>query len=143
MIWLALNQLKVDKLLDKNIEIESKFNGLSRREVVKKVGLATMIALPMIASIIAPSAAMAQSGSTLLANRFFPCTANSQCQSNSCQPSAMYCCNPGVRDFGFGPGEMQFNAPVSNIPIICCNQTGNFVLDPPPNSLQLGVITCT
>ena len=143
LIWLALEQFKHDDLLDKSVAIEPTFNSLTRRQVVRKVGFATMFALPMIVSIVAPSAAMAQSGSTLLANRFFPCTANSQCQSNSCQPLAMYCCNPGVADFGLGPNEMRFSAPASQILQICCNQTGIFVLDPPPNSLQLGPITCT
>ena len=31
LIWLALDQLKRDNLLDKNIETDSKFNGLTRR----------------------------------------------------------------------------------------------------------------
>jgi hypothetical protein len=38
------------------------FAGLSRREVIKKVGLATMIALPVIAGITAPNAIQAASG---------------------------------------------------------------------------------
>lgn len=60
-VWLAIDQLKKDNLLANNEEIIPNFNGLSRREVIKKVGLGTMIALPVVASLVAPTAAMAQS----------------------------------------------------------------------------------
>src|SRR5437868_1324761 len=60
-VWLALNELKEDDLLDNGQEIAIKFDGLSRREIIRKVGLASMIALPVISSLVAPAAAMAQS----------------------------------------------------------------------------------
>jgi hypothetical protein len=61
LVWLALDQFKEDNLLSHNQEVEIKFDGLSRREVIKKVGFASMVALPVIASLVAPTAAMAQS----------------------------------------------------------------------------------
>lgn len=62
IIYLALDQLNKENLLEKDAEFLSPFKGLSRREVVKKVGLSSMIALPVIASIVAPTAVNAQSG---------------------------------------------------------------------------------
>lgn len=64
LIWLTLEKLKQDSLFDKNEGITPNFNGLSRREVVKKIGFTSMIAMPIIASIVAPSAIHAQSGAT-------------------------------------------------------------------------------
>jgi hypothetical protein len=55
LVWLALNELKKDDLLAKSQEINDKFDGLSRREVIRRVGLASMIALPVIASLVAPT----------------------------------------------------------------------------------------
>ncbi|MEJ7846696.1 MAG: PqqD family protein [Pyrinomonadaceae bacterium] len=56
-IWLAIDQLNESDLLEQ--EIKSSFAGQSRRDVIKKIGLASMIALPVIASLVAPSNAMA------------------------------------------------------------------------------------
>jgi len=64
LIYLALEQFKKENLLEKDAEFLSPFNGLSRREVVKKVGLDSMIGLPIIASIVAPTAINAASGCT-------------------------------------------------------------------------------
>jgi len=61
LVWLAIDQFKEDNLLSNNQEIEIKFDGLSRREVIRKVGFASMIALPVISSLVAPTVAMAQS----------------------------------------------------------------------------------
>jgi hypothetical protein len=61
-VWLALEQLKNHDLLKNSEQLEIDFNGLSRRQIIKKVGLASMIALPVVASVIAPNAAMAASG---------------------------------------------------------------------------------
>lgn len=63
MIWLALDLLKNEKLLSNHQEIEINFSGLSRRAVIKKVGLSTMAALPLVLTILSPNAAAAQSQS--------------------------------------------------------------------------------
>jgi hypothetical protein len=57
IVWLAIDQLSKESLVEKQPESGSKFSGLSRREVIKKVGLGTMVALPMIAAMTAPVAA--------------------------------------------------------------------------------------
>lgn len=63
LIWLALDKLKTEQLLSNHQEIEIKFNALSRREVIKKVGLSSMATLPLILTIVSPNAAAAQSQS--------------------------------------------------------------------------------
>lgn len=61
IIWLVLDRLKSEQLLSNHREITPKFNGLSRREAIKQVGLSTMIALPVITALVAPIAASAAS----------------------------------------------------------------------------------
>ena len=56
-VWLAINQLSENNLLEN--QISSGFEGTSRREVIKKIGLASVIAIPVIASLVAPQSAMA------------------------------------------------------------------------------------
>lgn len=73
LIWLALDGLKKDNLLDQSQEIAIDFQGLSRREVIRKVGLASLVALPAIASLVAPTAANAQSAAAP-AGLCEPCT---------------------------------------------------------------------
>ena len=60
LIHLALAELKANNLLE-NYE-STHFAGLSRREAVKRVGLASVIALPLISSLSAPTSAQAASG---------------------------------------------------------------------------------
>ena len=56
-VWLALDQLNENSLLEG--EVKASFAGRSRREVIKKIGLASMVALPIVASLVAPKSAMA------------------------------------------------------------------------------------
>ena len=79
-VWLALDGLKKEKLIENEVEISMPFEGLSRREAIRKVGLASMIALPVISSLIAPTAAHAQSGGAIGAT----CTTNANCASACC-----------------------------------------------------------
>ncbi len=80
IVWLALDGLKKENLIEKASEIPNRFEGLSRREVIRKVGLASMIALPVISSLIAPPAAHAASGSA----NGTTCMMNSSCASACC-----------------------------------------------------------
>lgn len=60
-IWLALDQLKQQNLLINADALPAKYEGLNRREVIRKVGLAGAAALPLITALIAPTSAAAQS----------------------------------------------------------------------------------
>ncbi len=57
VVWLAIDQLSENDLLE--LKIRSSFSGMSRREVVKRIGLASMVALPIVASLVAPQNALA------------------------------------------------------------------------------------
>ena len=87
-VYLALDELKKNNLLENSEEFTNHFSGMSRREVVKKVGLASMVALPIIASVVAPSALMAQSGPACpMLNQCFPagtelCAFNPACDGS-------------------------------------------------------------
>ena len=59
IIYLALDGLKKENLIID--EYFSPFTGMNRREVIKKVGLASMVTLPIISAMIAPTAAFAAS----------------------------------------------------------------------------------
>jgi hypothetical protein len=76
LIWFALEELKKQKLLSDMPAAADRFEGMSRREVVKRIGLGTAIALPVIAGLIAPKAAHAASA----------CVAGGSCTCNA--PSA-------------------------------------------------------
>lgn len=60
IIYLSLDELKKHNLIQS--DYVSPFGGMNRREVIKRVGLASMIALPVISSLVAPSAVQAASG---------------------------------------------------------------------------------
>jgi hypothetical protein len=60
LVFLTLDLLDKNNLLgDENFQVS--FGHLSRREVVKKIGLASLVTLPIISSIVAPTSAMAAS----------------------------------------------------------------------------------
>lgn len=67
LVWLALDQLKKEKLLTNAEDIKIDYNGLSRRDAIRKVGFASLVALPVIMAITSPVAAAAGSfcGGTL------------------------------------------------------------------------------
>jgi Coenzyme PQQ synthesis protein D (PqqD) len=93
-VWLALDQFKKDELITN--EFTSVFAGMTRREVIRKVGFASMVALPVVASIIAPTAVSA--ASCVTSNAGLPCTTSGQCCDNGlCIGSVCrcVCVNPG------------------------------------------------
>lgn len=98
LVWFALDQLNERKLMvDETIE-PSMFAGMTRREVIKKIGLTSMVALPMISSLMSPTAAQAQSACAGLPF------------GSPCNPATDTCCvgtNPGAcTDLG-SPGTFR------------------------------------
>jgi hypothetical protein len=61
LVWLALQELDRENLLENQPQLKNKFAGMPRREAVKRVGLASLVAFPIITSIVAPPAVAAQS----------------------------------------------------------------------------------
>ena len=68
LIWVTLDQLKTQKLLKNTQEFQIDFNGLSRREIIKKVGITSLIALPLVTSFIVPASVNAQSANICRSN---------------------------------------------------------------------------
>lgn len=93
LVWLALDQLREENLLDAPVEPVKAFEGMSRREVIRKIGLGSAVALPIISAIVAPTAASAQSCLPTDAS----CTASVQCCSNCCKNvgGGIQQCKPG------------------------------------------------
>lgn len=77
LVWLALDQLSKENLLIGGQQTENHFAGLSRRQVIKKVGLASLVALPVVTSLVAPVAASAAS----LAGLGAACTNPNDCRA--------------------------------------------------------------
>lgn len=57
LVRLAIDQLSGKDLLEGEIALS--FGGQSRRQVIKKIGLATVVALPLISSLAAPTSVLA------------------------------------------------------------------------------------
>lgn len=55
-VWLAIDQLNENNLLEG--KVAPRFAGQSRRQVLKTIGLASMVAIPVIASLVAPQNAL-------------------------------------------------------------------------------------
>lgn len=111
IVWLAIDELrKADLVKEENLP--KALNRLERRELLKKVGLASMIALPVVSSLVAPTAAHANSscvnpggasnGTIVQASRAagnYTASFRSQCCSNryrgdmACSPA-----NPSLPD---------------------------------------------
>lgn len=62
LVWLAIDQLNQNNLLEN--EVSSKFEGMTRRDVIKKVGIAAAVSLPIISILSFPSSALAVTCST-------------------------------------------------------------------------------
>jgi hypothetical protein len=84
-VWLAIDQLTENGLLDG--EVAPRFHGQSRRQVLKTIGLASMVALPVIASLVAPTSALAATSCT--------CTSSASCLGRAC-PSTTNCNSVGL-----------------------------------------------
>lgn len=61
LVWLALLELQKENLLENHQQLENKFAEIPRREAVKRVGLASLVAFPIISSVVAPPAYAAAS----------------------------------------------------------------------------------
>ncbi|MFP5261143.1 MAG: PqqD family protein [Blastocatellia bacterium] len=78
VVWLALDQLSRTRLLKQKVSSDGA--GVSRREVMRRIGIGAAVALPLVTSIVAPKASQAAncrpSGAA--------CTAAAQCCSGLC-----------------------------------------------------------
>ncbi len=76
-VWLALKQLDKLYLLVDSAPLPPKFAGMTRRQVIRGLGLAAVVAIPVVTSIVAPTAYAAAT-----------CVANGQ----PCPTGGLQCC---------------------------------------------------
>jgi hypothetical protein len=99
LIYLSLDGLKKNDLLEDSYQTE--FTGVSRREMIRKVGLASAISLPLVTSLVAPRASQAASNNcTNVGTQPFPAPgtcpsscSNCQCARDYCEAHAIPCCS--------------------------------------------------
>ena len=96
IIFLALDELKKQNLLAEDTEFVSPFAGMTRRDALRQVGLATMIALPLITAMIAPKAANAASGAVACSAPGAQCLCLRGTNNNAANS-----CGAGSTSFGF------------------------------------------
>ncbi len=97
LVWLALKQLKKQNLLEPEDAIAAQVTGFPRRELLKKARLSSLVMLPAIVAIVAPTAVMAASCINVLSfclpgpNR---CCPGSLCNGTRCAGGCQ-CVTPG------------------------------------------------
>ena len=89
VVWVALDQLDKAQLLAGNLPKTTAKRGLSRRDVIRRVGFGAVV-LPLVTSILAPPAEATitclSSGSTCTPNSGTPC-----CNAAPCNCTGMVC----------------------------------------------------
>ncbi|MFY9610488.1 MAG: PqqD family peptide modification chaperone [Blastocatellia bacterium] len=81
VVLYALSQLGTAHLLSDNRKTTAQTKRVTRREVMGRIGVAAVVSLPLITSILAPTA---QAQASCLANGSL-CTTDAQCCSGRCQ----------------------------------------------------------
>jgi len=56
IVWLALDQLSKEKLIDPPHGLSSKYENVSRRDMMRKIAVGSAIALPIVTGLVAPPA---------------------------------------------------------------------------------------
>jgi hypothetical protein len=80
VVWFALDQLRTSNLLSESRASSPQVRGMSRRVLMQRLGIAAVVSIPLVTSIVAPTAAAAATCLPVSA----PCVANSDCCSNNC-----------------------------------------------------------
>ena len=81
LVWYAVDQFSKDNLLEKGIEPPAFIiAGMNRRQMVRTLGLAAVIAVPLVTSIVAPTPA--QAATCMPPGQ--PCGTAAQCCSGVC-----------------------------------------------------------
>jgi hypothetical protein len=86
LVWLGVEQLSKTNLLHERALIPERNSGLTRREVMRRIGLAAAVALPVVTSIVAPTAAHA--ANCIPSGQ--PCSPGQTCcPSSACPPGGV------------------------------------------------------
>lgn len=87
LVWLALRQLNQIHLLAEPVDLPPKLAGISRRNVMRTLGIAAMVAAPLVTSVVAPTATEAAT----CAGNNQPCTSKACCSGFTCDPATKRC----------------------------------------------------
>jgi hypothetical protein len=136
LVLFSLDELYHHNLLVKRASTPRLFFGVSRREVIKRIGLSTMAALPIVTAVTMPTAAQAQSGCPAAGSgdpipNNCPCLDCSECDSGCCFMgvcSSFASCNTAVTC-----GATQPTCPSG---FVCCNPAN------PTNSATCSACGC-
>lgn len=81
-IWFAVSQFNKDHLLDEQLPLPSHIaaSGMNRRQMMRTLGIAAAVAVPLVTSIVAPTAVQAVSCLPTGA----ACTGSAECCSGLC-----------------------------------------------------------
>jgi hypothetical protein len=81
LVWYAVDQFSKDNLLEKDVVFPAFIiGGMSRRQMVRTLGLAAVVAVPLVTSIVAPTPVQAATCQPPGAS----CGSSSQCCSGLC-----------------------------------------------------------
>jgi hypothetical protein len=84
LIFFALDELRKVNLLADDAGCQTPFANMTRREAVRKIGFASLVALPVVSMIVAPSAAHAASAFPPGSRTFRQsCTTSTQCAAGA------------------------------------------------------------
>jgi Coenzyme PQQ synthesis protein D (PqqD) len=87
VVWFAVDQLRRNHLMTDGEIPPQILSGMNRRQMVQALGLAAVVALPVVASIVAPAPAQAAtcvgSGGSCASGQI--CCAGLTCTANTCQ----------------------------------------------------------
>lgn len=86
LVWLAIDQFNENNLLERQLRAD--FAGQTRRDAIKKIGMAAVIGLPIVASLVAPRSAMAAVSCN--------CVSAGDCSSQTSCPSTTVCNGSGI-----------------------------------------------
>jgi len=97
LVWYALDQLNRDHLLAETFTPPQLLAGMSRREAVRALGVAAIVAVPLVTSIVAPTPAQAATCTgtgTSCASPATCCSGTCSTGGGSCSPAqpAGTCC---------------------------------------------------
>jgi hypothetical protein len=97
VVWLALDMLSKENLIRDNYQLGEKFSGLSRRAAIRKIGLSSLTALPLITSLTAPLAVHANSACVSAMGRCGCAIGNGEGRGDLCIQVTSPCADPNCR----------------------------------------------
>ncbi|MGI9167441.1 MAG: PqqD family protein [Pyrinomonadaceae bacterium] len=92
VVWLALDQLSKNHLLEENIVPPTLMAGINRRQMIRALGVAAAVAVPVVTSIVAPTPAQAAT----LGGTGSPCCTGTECASGVCNGAGAGCSPQGT-----------------------------------------------